>query len=165
MLPVGRSEMIHAKRRLSDGLTLIEFVLCALLCVAAIAAFKFDDFTDEALLAALPTLAAVLTCLVLVVNVWQLMKCFNDWKQTGRASWVSIGSWFISIGSWFTGPWAPIAMLFSLALGIPSWVAADGSAATRRAGRMAVLNTIWVFSVIIVLQIWATHCPDLRVIA
>lgn len=158
-------QMKHAVRRLPGGLTLIEVVLTALLCLTAACLLNLHNISLATVPTALPAIAAFLTCLVLGINVWQLVKCFNECKQAGRASWMSVGSWLISMVLWFTGPWVGIAMVISLAMGIPSWARAGGSAATRRSGRMAVCNTLWVFCVVIILHIWATHSPDLRVIA
>lgn len=155
--------MKHTTQRLPVGLTMIEAVLTGLLCLAVVAALHVDHITLASILTALRTLAAALTCLLLMINPWQLSKCCGDWKQTGAASPVSVGSWLISIVPWFVGPSAPIVMPLSLILGISSWVNADASPATRRAGRMAVINTLCAFVIILTLRVWATHTPDLRV--
>lgn len=113
-----------------------------------------DESTGTAVLTILVAVIAVLTGLVLLINVWQVAKCISDWKQSGPASRMAIASWIVSVVFWFTGPCLLIGIVASLVMGIPAWVRSDSSPATRRAGRMAVWNTVWiVFALVIAIVV------------
>jgi hypothetical protein len=88
-------------------------------------------------------IVGTLTVAVAGVNIWQLVSYQSQAKLVGPASTLAKAAWIVSLACWFTGPLVVIGAPIGILLGALQF--RGGHLATDRiAGRMAVLNGIWI---------------------
>jgi hypothetical protein len=95
-------------------------------------------------------IVGTLTVAVVGINIWQLVNYQSLAKLVGPARTLAKAAWIVSLACWFTGPLVVIGAPLGIVLGVLQF-RGFRRATDQIAGRMAVLNGIWIIFALLVL--------------